>query len=63
MTIQVDDIKIEYIPIREAKQMLRLRIVLGAFALPGAVARSVQRGLLRQRPRLHPGTKLERKRL
>ena len=35
MTILVDDIKIEYIPIREAKQMSGLRIVLGAFAIPG----------------------------
>jgi hypothetical protein len=35
MTIQVDDIEIDYIPIREAKQMSGLRIVLGAFALPG----------------------------
>jgi hypothetical protein len=35
MPIQVDDIKIEYIPIREAKQMSGLRIVLGAFAIPG----------------------------
>ena len=35
MTIQVDDIQIEYIPIREAKPMSGLRIVLGAFAVPG----------------------------
>lgn len=35
MTIQVDDIKTDYIPIREAKQMSGLRIVLGAFAVPG----------------------------
>ena len=35
MTIQVDDIKIDYIPIREAKNMSGLRIVLGAFAVPG----------------------------
>jgi glutathione S-transferase len=35
MTIQVDDIKIEYMPIREAKQKSGLRIVLGAFAIPG----------------------------
>jgi hypothetical protein len=35
MTIQADDIKTEYIPIREAKQMSGLRIVLGAFAIPG----------------------------
>ena len=35
MTIQVDDIELEYIPIREAKQMSGLRIVLGAFAVPG----------------------------
>jgi hypothetical protein len=35
MTIQVDDLKIKYIPIREAKQMSVLRIVLGAFAVPG----------------------------
>jgi len=30
MTIQVDDIKTEYTPIRKAKQMSGLRIVLGA---------------------------------
>jgi hypothetical protein len=35
MTIEVDDIKIEYIPIREAKLRSGLRIVLGAFAIPG----------------------------
>lgn len=35
MSIQVDDLKIEYIPIREARQMSGLRIVLGAFAIPG----------------------------
>lgn len=35
MTIQVDDIKIDYIPIRDARQMSGLRIVLGAFAIPG----------------------------
>jgi glutathione S-transferase len=35
MTIQVDDIKTNYLPIREAKQMSGLRIVLGAFTVPG----------------------------
>ena len=35
MTIQVSDIKKDYIPIREAKAMSGLRIVLGAFAVPG----------------------------
>ncbi len=35
MTIQADDIKLEYISIREAKRMSGLRIVLGAFAVPG----------------------------
>jgi len=35
MAIQVDDIKINYVPIREARQMPGLRIVLGAFAVPG----------------------------
>jgi hypothetical protein len=35
MTIQAEDISIEYIPIREARQMSGLRIVLGAFAIPG----------------------------
>lgn len=35
MAIQVDDIKIKYVPIREARQMPGLRIVLGAFAVPG----------------------------
>ena len=35
MSIQVDDIEIDYIPIREARQMSGLRIVLGAFAVPG----------------------------
>jgi glutathione S-transferase len=35
VTIEVDDIKINYIPIREARAMSGLRIVLGAFAVPG----------------------------
>jgi hypothetical protein len=35
MTIQVDDIKINYVTIREARNMPGLRIVLGAFAVPG----------------------------
>ncbi len=35
MSIQVDDTKINYNPIREARQMSGLRIVLGAFAIPG----------------------------
>jgi hypothetical protein len=35
MSIQVDDIETNYIPIRAARQMSGLRIVLGAFAIPG----------------------------
>ena len=35
MTIEVDDIKINYVPIHEARRMPGLRIVLGAFAVPG----------------------------
>lgn len=35
MTIQVTDIEIDYVPIREARKMSGLRIVLGAFAVPG----------------------------
>jgi glutathione S-transferase len=35
MAIGIDDIKIHYVPIREARQMSGLRIVLGAFAVPG----------------------------
>lgn len=35
MTIELDDFKINYIPIREARQMSGLRIVLGAFTIPG----------------------------
>jgi glutathione S-transferase len=33
--IKADDIKIDYIPISEARRMSGLRIVLGAFAVPG----------------------------
>lgn len=35
MSIQADDIRVDYIPIREAKQRSGLRIVLSAFAIPG----------------------------
>lgn len=35
MTIEMNDIKINYIPIREARAMSGLRIVLGAFPIPG----------------------------
>jgi hypothetical protein len=35
MRIEIDDIKINYIPIREARAMSGLRIVLGAFTIPG----------------------------
>lgn len=35
MTIQVDDIHTQYVPIRVAKRLPGLRIVLGAFAVPG----------------------------
>lgn len=35
MAIEVDDIKIHYVPIREARATSGLRIVLGAFAIPG----------------------------
>ncbi len=35
MTIAVDDTKINYIPIREAREMSGLRMVLGDFTIPG----------------------------
>jgi glutathione S-transferase len=35
LTIQIDDIKLHYISIREARRMSGLRIVLGGFAIPG----------------------------
>jgi glutathione S-transferase len=35
MTIAADDIKLDYIPIREAREMSGLRIVLSAFTIPG----------------------------
>jgi len=35
MTIEVDDIKLAYVPIRQARAMSGLRIVLGAFPIPG----------------------------
>ena len=35
MVIAVDDIKLNYVSIREARKMPGLRIVLGAFAVPG----------------------------
>lgn len=35
MTIELDEIKIDYKPIREAKSMSGLRVVLGAFPIPG----------------------------
>ncbi|MGR8920105.1 MAG: hypothetical protein ACU85V_10820, partial [Gammaproteobacteria bacterium] len=34
MTIAVDDIKLDYISIRQARSMSGLRMVLGAFAVP-----------------------------
>jgi len=35
VVIEADDIKIHYVPIREARNLPGLRIVLGAFAIPG----------------------------
>jgi glutathione S-transferase len=35
VAIEVDDIKVNYIPIREAREQSGLRIVLGAFTVPG----------------------------
>lgn len=35
MAIGIEDIKINYIPIREARAMSGLRVVLGAFTIPG----------------------------
>ena len=35
MTIAVDDTKIKYIPIREAREMSGLRMILGDFTIPG----------------------------
>jgi glutathione S-transferase len=35
VSIEADDVKINYVPIREARNLPGLRIVLGAFAVPG----------------------------
>lgn len=35
MAIKIDDLKLDYVPIREARKLSGLRIVLGAFTLPG----------------------------
>ena len=35
MTIAIDDLKVNYVPIREAREMSGLRVVLGAFTIPG----------------------------
>jgi glutathione S-transferase len=35
VAIEADDVKINYVPIREARNLPGLRIVLGAFAVPG----------------------------
>ena len=40
--IKADDIKIDYSPISPARRMSGLRIVLGAFAIPGPLARGMQ---------------------
>ena len=35
MAIQADAVKLDHIPIREARKMSGLRVVLGAFTIPG----------------------------
>ena len=39
--IGFDDIHLEYLSIAEARQRAGLRLVLGAYTVPGAVARSM----------------------
>jgi hypothetical protein len=40
MTIELDDVKLKYVSISEARRMSGLRIVLGAYPIPGPWRRS-----------------------